>query len=404
MWHARRVSAEGFFRGVHRFVIGFRLLQLAVIGAFVTVGPWLALRGGLAGAALLLAGLGLLFDWRALDVLLGWLPARGQRVVVRASAAAHFAALAGAGWCLIQPIDPAWSMLEGTDAWSDPRLVYRTEGELVVLSGGPGRARRWDGEGWEDLGGPDFFAWEFHAGPGGSLWSAPSGVDRIDFLDAREGAWRAFGRGGQALGSMAVGVGELLAAVDGELLRCDMAERTCTKVTEVQGNVRSVALAPDGSGLALAIGPRGWWERRDGSWDEVESPGPEVGWPEAFVGGGGWRYAMAGGVWSGALHVAPPGRGFAPVEVPVPDLRTLVADPREGARVVVGSWGQGVWASEDGGGTWSELGLRQIQVRSVAIDWSRGTVCAGSSNLLFSRGVFCRDWGGQSSGLQAGAP
>lgn len=395
----RAMTVHGFLRGVQRFVAGFTLLQVAIIVVFVTFGPWWALHGGLAGAAALTASLGLLCDWRALDVLLQWLPRRAQRAVVRASAAAHFAALAAAGWLLVQPTDPAWRLLEGTDTWSDPILASAGDGSLVVLAGASGAALQREGEGWRDLGGPGLFAWEFRAGPGGSLWSAPREVDRIDVYEPGRG-WRAFGRGGRSLEGLAVGTGELLAVIDGALVRHDMTRGTWSKVAEVGPHVRGVALAPDGD-LALALARGGFWERRGGAWARASGSDPEVGFGDAYVGGGGWRYVIVGGaLLTSTLYAAPPGEGFARVEAPGGELRILVAHPEDGRRIVVGSWGQGVWASQDGGRTWSDLGLHQVQVRALAVDWGRGTVCAGSSNLIFRRGVFCRGGLGQSSGLQ----
>lgn len=386
------VSAETILRGVFRVFAGFMLLQVAVIGAFVTVGPWWALRGGLAGAAVVVGALGLLFDWRALDLLLEWMGPRPRRVVIQVSVAAHLAALTAAGLVLMRPVDPAWRLLEGTASWSDPRLALGSDGRLVALTGRPRGARRLGDAGWEELGGPGDFAWEFHAGAGGVFWSAPRSASQIDVWDPGDSVWGSIARGGHELGSLAVGTGELLAAVDGSAFRYDIARASWSRI-EIEGRIHSVAVAADG--VALALGSR-WWERTGGAWREVDAP-EGGGFAEAFVGGGGWRFALIGAVWQGSLYVAPPGQAFAAAEVPVADPRVLVAHPREGARVVMSSWGQGVWVSEDGAGAWRSLGLDQIQVRSVAVDWGRGSVCAASSNLLLHGGVFCRDIPGHPS-------
>lgn len=383
---AEGMTVESFLRGVRRFVAGFTLLQVAVIGVFVTVGPWWALRGGMPFALVLIAAIGLLFDWRALDVLLGWLPAPAQRAVVKLSAAAHLTALAIGGWLLAQPVDPAWTLLSGSASASDPRLVFGTDGALVMHTGAGQLLRRRETD-WWDLLGPRAFAWEFHVGPDGALWTAPRGMVRIDRYDPQTDTWRAFGRPPGELGSLAVGTGELLAVVGGRLHRGDMVAGTWSEVQEVGPYVRSVALAPD-SDLALACGRR-WSVRERGVWADV-TPAPELGAAEAFVGGGGWRYALIGGVWSGELWAAAPGQGFRRVTAPVPDTRVLAPHPVDGRRVLAASWGQGVWRSEDGGETWTPLGLERVEVRTLAVNWARGEVCAGASNLMFVRGVFCR--------------
>lgn len=388
------MRAESFLRGVHRFVVGFTLLQVAVIGAFVLVGPWFALRGGLPGAMVLVAALGLLFDVKAFDVLLGWLPARAQAVVVRLSIAAHLAALVIGAVLWVLPVDPAWRVLSGSEPASDPRVVFGADGALVMHTGAGQLLRRREVD-WWDLLGPGEFAWEFHVGPDGALWTAPRGSTRIDRYDPQADSWRAIGRPAGELDSLAVGTGELLAAIGGRLHRADMASGTWSEVREVGRHVRSAAIAPDGD-LALVFAER-WWSREGGVWTDVTPDEPELGFPEAFVGGGGWRYALVGGLWSGALWVAPPGAGFRRVSVPVSDLRMLAPHPRDGRRVLAGSWGQGVWSSEDGGETWTSLGLERVQVRSLAVAWARGEVCAASSNTFFARGVFCRS-------LQGGHP
>ena len=381
------MRAESFIRGIHRFVVGVMLVKLAVLGVFVLVGPWMALRSGLPGAAVLIAGIGLLFDWRALDVLLERLSARAQRAVVRTSVAVHLAALAIGGVLVVWPLDPAWTLLSGSEPASDPRLVFGADGALVMHTGAGQLLLRRETD-WWDLLGPREFAWEFRVGPDGSLWTAPRGVQRIDRYDPRTDSWRAIGRPEGELDSLAVGTGELLAAIGGRLHRADMVLGTWSEVQEVGRRVRGVALAPGGD-LALVCAER-WWEREGGEWVDVTPDEPDLGFPDPFVGGGGWRYVLDGGVWSGSLWAAPPGDGFRRVTLPVPDVRVLAADPKDGRRVVAGSWGQGVWFSEDAGETWSSGGLERVQVRSLAVNWARGEVCAASSNLIFSRGVFCR--------------
>lgn len=379
-------------RGVY---VGFMLLQLVFIGVFLLVGPWWALRGGLPGAVLLLAGLGLFFDFRGLDVLLERAPAAVRRGCMRVAVASHLVAI---GWALVlmlRPIDPAWTLLPDSENWSDPIVAFAGDDGFVVHTGG-GRVWGRTVDGWRDLGEPPGGrSWEFLAGSDGALWSAPRGTPRLDRRDPATGQWRSLGRPDGELKSLAVGEGELLVTVGGALHRLDMAEGTWSKEQSLAGRVEQAAL---GGGTAVALGGS-WWSRGGtGAW--VESPRPEgLSWYYPAVGGGGWRYAWCSGMWSSDLRVAPPGQPFAPRTPPTPDLRVVVPHPESGARVVAGSWGQGVWASDDGGATWSALGLERVQVRSLAVDWRRSVVCAASSNTIWNRGVFCRDLPhGQPSG------
>lgn len=381
-------GAERVLRGIHRFVAGFMILQLAFVGVFLLTSPWWAVTSGLPGAAMLLAALGLLFDWRAFDVLLEWLPARAQKFVVRLSMLAHLSVFVAGAWLVTRPIDPAWELQPGTDGVSDPILAFRPDGALLV-HGGAGSVRyQGDDGGWYDLDAPGFFGWELHATADGALYVGPSGMQRIDRYDPTARTWRAIGRPGGYLADMSVGSGELLAAIAGRLHRLDMVAGTWSE-EQALGRVNAVALAPDGDG-ALAAGER-WWARERGAWADVTPPAEQLGFPnDAVIGGGGWRYVLLGGFLAGDLHVAGPGEGFRKVEAPAGDLRVLVADPVRGELVIAGSWGQGVWVSRDGAASWAPLGLERVQVRSLAVDWRRGRVCAASSNLLWDKGVFCR--------------
>jgi hypothetical protein len=388
-------------RGARWFYRGFMYVQLVFIGVFVLVGPWWALRGGLAGAALLCAALGLLFDTRALPELLEWAPARLQRAAVRVAVASHGVA---AGWALLWiawPIDRAWTPLADSENWSDPIVGFSQVDGFVVHTGG-GRVWARSGDDWRDLGEPPGGrAWEFHVAPDGALWTAPQGTARLDRRDPATGRWHSLGRPAGELKALAVGADELLVTVGGALHRLDLARGTWSKEQAMTGRVESLAL---GGGTAVALGAS-WWSRegQGGEWVDLTRPDEaSLDYYYAAVGGRGWRYAWHSGLWSSDLQVAAPGRSFERRTPPAPDVRVIVAHPDDGARVVAGSWGQGVWGSDDGGATWTALGLERVQVRSLAVDWRRGVVCAASSNTIWDRGVFCRNVPhGQPSGSSA---
>ncbi|PCC70806.1 hypothetical protein SAMN02745121_02728 [Nannocystis exedens] len=395
LWHPRAVSVQGILvRAARGVYVCWSYVELAFAGAFLFIAPWWALRG-IPAMAVLLAALGVGFDLGRLADMLAWAPAWVRRAAVGLAVASHV--LVG-GWGVVEwsrPIDPAWAPLAGSADWSDPLLVFSQVDGFVVQSGG-GRVLAWTDDDWRDLGEPPGGrAWEFHAAPDGALWTAPVGVARLDRRDPVSGQWRSIGRPAGELKSLTVGGGELLVTVDGALHRLDLAKGTWSK-EQIAGRVEQVAL---GGGSAVVLG--GSWWSRDGGGEWVDRTPPERGdgWFYPAV-GGGWRYAWHSGVWSSDLYVAPPGRSFEPRTPPAPDLRVMVPDPDDGARVIAGSWGQGVWGSDDGGATWTALGLERVQVRSLAVDWRRGVVCAASSNTIWDRGVFCRELPhGQPSGV-----
>lgn len=380
-----RQKAEKFFRALQRGLSGFMLLQLVFVGVFVMVGPWWTLTTGLPGAAMLLASLGLLFDGMAFGALLEWLPERAQRIIIKVSALQHLGVLLCGAWLVWRPVDPAWTLQPGTDAVNDPLLVFR-DGALVV-HGGAGSVRRQGDDGWYDLHAPGYFGWEFHATADGALYVGPREPQRIDRYDPQEETWRLIGRPAGPLDELAIGADEIMATIRGRLHRLDMSGGTWSELTEL-GRVHAVALAPDGDG-AFAAGSRWWW-REGGEWVDVTPPG-ELGFPnEVYVGGGGWRYALLGGFMGGDMMVAGPGEAFRRAGSPVADPRVMIVDPDDGRRVIVGSWGQGIWVSRDGGASWTSLGLWKIQVRSMAYERRSGRLCVASSNLMWDKGVFCR--------------
>lgn len=99
--------------------------------------------------------------------------------------------------------------------------------------------------------------------------------------------------------------------------------------------------------------------------------------------------AASGAAVSSSPALEPPSRDG---ELPVRDVRVIVADPTQGARAMLGSWGEGIWLTEDGGRSWKKLGLRTMQVRSLAVDWRHRRAWAASANLLFHRGVYSRSF------------
>ncbi|MDC0718452.1 hypothetical protein [Nannocystis bainbridge] len=388
---------------VRAAVGGYRLgsyVMLAFIGAVLLIAPWWALSG-IPVMAVLFAALGVWFDVGALDDLFAWTPARLRWVIVRLAILSHLVAGVWGVVAWARPIDPSWTLLAGSEEWNSPRIVFSSVDGFVVQAGG-GNVWAHGDDGWRDLGGPPGGdAWEFCAAPDGTLWTAPRGTARLDQRDPATGRWRSLGRPPGELRSLAVGASELFAVVDGALHRLDMAKGTWSE-EQFEGRVHTVAL---GGGTAVALGTA-WWSREGEAGEWLSEPAPEA--IVYFYGAvaGGWRYARHGNIWSTDLRVAPPGRLFEPRTPPVSDMRVMVPDPADGSRVIAGSWGEGIWASDDGGATWTALGLERVQAGGLAVDWRSGVVCVASHNTIWDRGVYCRrlPLGHPSAGSELMAP
>jgi photosystem II stability/assembly factor-like uncharacterized protein len=152
--------------------------------------------------------------------------------------------------------------------------------------------------------------------------------------------------------------------------------------------VRDAVESPDDSGHILIAG-KYWLESfdRGTTWDEVKPKGVKVGNPGIAV-GGGWRYVFEGGMITGSLYAGETGREFQKRELPASDVRVLVVNPENGSEIWIGTWGQGVFRSTNGGTNWEYAGLKKIQVRAMAVDFKKREVLVGSSNLFFDRGIY----------------
>lgn len=74
-------------------------------------------------------------------------------------------------------------------------------------------------------------------------------------------------------------------------------------------------------------------------------------------------------------------------------LQCVAVDPRDPARLLAGSRGRGVWRSDDGGATWSDAGLPERDVFSLAVSPADGAVYAGTEpSKLFRSDDGGRSW------------
>lgn len=373
----------------HRLGVAWLLVQLAVWAAFLLVFPAVCLLSGLTGAAVLLAVLGLLLDIKALDLLLAW--ARGWAPALQRLTIGYHASLAVAAvFVLLRPLDPRWALVPGTADNNDTTVALVRDG-LVIGSGGgttltlhderDGSVRSLDYHG-----GP---SWILQPGPEDSLWVAPTHDPTLHVRDAH-GAWSQIPRPAGRVQALAPSRRAVWLIADA-LYRLDRAGGRWQFVDACE-RPTGVALAPDEHEV-LVVGRR-WCARvDDGPWVDVSPPDiDDLGrFPEAALGGGGWRYVFTSGFLSSTLHVrGPDDAGFTLRDLPVRDIRVMVSDPVDGRRAWLAAWGEGVHFTADGGATWRSLGLRRVQVRSLAVDFDHLRVLVGSSNTIFDRGAYIR--------------
>lgn len=380
----REAAALG---GLARFMQAVTVVKLVVWALFLLVAPAVCLQRGLVGAAILLGALGLLLDVAAIDLLLAW--TRGFAPAIRRGLMLYHLGIAVAGgFLLLQPIDPRWAPVAGSEGLENLAVAGAPDG-LLVLGGGELQLFPRQGAP-RSLGYPGPFAWVAHAPADGVVWVVPR--DAAQIFRGVDERWEAQARPTGQVRALAGGPLRLWLVVDDGLfsrrdgdVRWDRSD-ACPGAT-------GVAVAPDDEGEVLVVGRR-WCASGDGGlgWSEATPPAEEfAGFPEAALGGGGWQYVYSSGAWRSSLHVRGPGEaGFTARVAPASDVRVLVADPRDGRRVFAGTWGEGVFVSGDGGASWSDFGLQRIQVRTMTIDPVARTLCAASSNTMFDKAVYLR--------------
>lgn len=376
---------------LHRLMVVWLIVKLGVWAAFLLVFPAMCLLRGLDGAAVLLGALGLLLDIKALDLLLTW--ARGWAPALQKLAIAYHALITLAGLVILfMPIDPRWTLLPDTDDLSDITVVWFRDG-LMVGSGGGSNLTLINNASeqlpYANPGGP---SWILQTAPDGALWTAPRLSDTLQRLDTD--GWTQIPRPTGYVRALAIGEDELW-LVTNTLHMLDLRQMRWAMPTVVD-LATGVSLAPD-TGDVLVTGRSSWHIRSavDHTWTDVtphDIADLGVRHPEAASGGAGWHYVITRGIFSSTMHVrSPEDPVFAPRTPPAGDLRTLVADPRDGRHAFVCTWGEGIHETHDGGHTWTDLGLHRVQVETIAVDWQLSRIAAGNRNTIFDKGVYIRE-------------
>jgi hypothetical protein len=67
---------------------------------------------------------------------------------------------------------------------------------------------------------------------------------------------------------------------------------------------------------------------------------------------------------SGLLHV----EHFEERVAPCSDVREVVVNPQNGDEAIAGSWAEDLHITRDGGQSWTALGLRGVEVRTLGVD------------------------------------
>lgn len=296
---------------------------------------------------------------------------------------------------LLSPWDEGWTTLPGSSAWSDPVALFRGDGTLVVATGGPDKRSYWQAPGdpaLDDRGLPGHPGWILADDPGrGAVWLLPRAGEVLTFYSESRGGWLEIPGPGPLVGARGLAIvgARIIVAGDHGIQWTD--DAVDTWVSAEPGYFTALAVDPTGERL-LALGAR-FALSTDGGlrWREVPRPeGVSLG-ASAAISGDGRVYVVDGGVVvGGEVWTAPLGEAWEARSAPAGDLRVVAVDPRASDHLLVGAWGEGVFRSQDGGHTWTSLGLHGVSVRTLSADFDRGEVAVSSGNLVIRGGVFRR--------------
>jgi hypothetical protein len=371
--------------------------------AALVLAPPVLLRGGYLISAVIFSALGLLVVHRVFAHLA---PARGRVVLW----GALNLALCGVGlWSvglLARPFTGGWSLVPGTDGWSDVALVF-AGGERLALrspSGGNVLGRLTDS------------GWDLTPYPGGNTWSlqvsdgrvvaAPQDGREILLLDPGAREWRRVPRPNSGfVRHLRVDSGVFLVT----------SARSYRMGTEGQWEPFGPPLVTDlcrAGASWVMVSATGIYEGPSESGDEpVDSriypstagsriyPSTDAirlvhGWrasfPQAACAPDGRAYAIDDGLVRGQLRARQPDGSWAARSLPAPDVRVAVVNPADGRELWLSTWGAGVFRSRDGGESWENLGLVGVEIRSMAVDFTDHRVWVAPSNLVGHSGIWER--------------
>jgi len=382
-------------RGILGFARGAEWVQIAAWWGFLPVFGAFCLLRWLLLPALLMSCMGLALGvqlWRASEP--GSLLARGPARALGGLALFVHTIVGGSALVLmLMPWDEGWTAVPGSGDWQDPVVLGRAGGGVVITTGGRDKGSYWreaGGAEYEARGLPGHMGWYLAEDRvRGAVWLAPTLGDVVTFHDLASRRWLEIKAPFEMSGArgIAVSEGRVIVAGSGGLAWTDDAHEGW--VFAERGHFTGLAMDP-GERRILALGTRFVGSTDGGaSWAEVPRPAEASLGAAAAIGADGQVYVVDGGiVTGGSLWTGPFGGPWEAREAPGGDLREVAVDPGRSEHVVVGSWGEGVFESTDGGRSWAALGPRGVSVRALAVDFAGGEVHVASGNLVARRGVY----------------
>lgn len=342
---------------------------------FLWTFPVLAVWNGMYIAALLLAGLGLLVDALGLPPLLQSLPREPRRAAIFGNLTFHILIVGIAAALMFRP-PGAFDRVPGSERLGERLLVPYDDGVYAITA----ESIRWVdtqevGRSLDYGGGQ---AWVGGVDDRYGLWVLPDKQPAIYYREAD--AWARWNRGPGWSQHAALWRGRAFVRTGGGLKTSPGPGAPWTQV-RLDGSVFSVSSTREG---VWAAGSKVWFSADGATFQEVSPPGYDALRGEVVAG-----YVFTGSLLACKLW-APDGRRPCPVR----DARVLAVsppnprDPEAPDELWLGSWGQGVWYSPDGGWTWLDYGAQGTEVRQLAVDWKHRRVWFSAGGMSVHQGIW----------------
>ncbi len=376
---------------IMRIINGFQWLQVSVVLLFLITFPLWAFYVDLYFGVLITSSLGLILSSFILSGEGRWFKTR--YFLLRIIYLEHSVLLLSTIICIIKPLQGEWKkesfyLLKNTTVKvfiprPDLLLVWTEKGQIFQRDP---QQHRWVGfstsspraSGWAVAYDPlrDWMLFGLHDN------------DRLNVYKYKTNEWKGFLCPKGQVRDLALEGEYLFALIDRRLYKHPYHGKRWQRVN-CGGYCSGIAGNNQPQRPYLFVTGRRWMESRDGGhhWRDI-TPAKDLFFhsARAALGNQGTRYAYSGGFFQGHLLVAQPNQPFRRRPTPASDIRALVVHPENDHKIWLGTWGQGIFASDDTGKTWRYLGLRGVEVRSLA--FFQDTLYAGSSNLVFNRGLF----------------
>lgn len=297
-------------------------------------------------------------------------------------------ALGGYGtWMSTRPIDP-WTHVAGRTRVSlalDPSSGVVHAAEFTEHDAGYFVG---DATGWRREPLPARLVYRIALAPDGTTLAHE---DRAPILwrRNRDGAWQD-GPGERTTPIYAAGARAVLSTRDGSIVRrgggADPGE-------PIAGPTNVSALcALDDRVLAVAgvrddAAARAWTSIDAGATFTALAIDPDAHADLCGISRDGSLWIAAEGTFSADLWVGSADGGFAGRELPAPRIEALAVDPAHGSHAWVGTWGAGVYRSDDGGETWASMGLVGCEVSALVVDFAHGLAYAGTGSGVLVRSI-----------------